>query len=42
MRARDLDLRELLEFEPKGGILRFAGDRAVLLNTVALAYFVRN
>jgi two-component system response regulator HydG len=36
LRARDLDLRELLEFEPKGGILRFAGDRAVLLNTVAL------
>lgn len=36
MRARDLDLRELLDFEPKGGIIRFAGDRAVLLNTVAL------
>jgi two-component system response regulator HydG len=36
MRARDLDLRELLDFEPKGGILRFASDRAVLLNTVAL------
>lgn len=36
MRAKDLDLRELLDFEPKGGIIRFAGDRAVLLNTVAL------
>lgn len=36
MRARDLDLRELIDFEPKGGIIQFAGDRAVLLNTVAL------
>lgn len=36
MRARDLDLRELMDFEPQGGIIRFAGDRAVLLNTVAL------
>ncbi|HWI20137.1 MAG TPA: sigma-54-dependent Fis family transcriptional regulator [Vicinamibacterales bacterium] len=36
MRAKDLDLRELLDFEPTGGIIRFAGDRAVLLNTVAL------
>lgn len=36
MRAADLDLRELLEFEPDGGFIRFAGDRAVILNTVAL------
>jgi two-component system, NtrC family, response regulator HydG len=36
MRARDLDLRELLSFEPGGGILRFAGERALLLDAVAL------
>jgi two-component system response regulator HydG len=36
MRAEDLDLRELLEFEPTGGILRFAGQRALLLDAVAL------
>ncbi len=41
MRARDLDLRELLEFHPKGGILRFASDRALLLNTVALGLLRR-
>jgi two-component system, NtrC family, response regulator HydG len=36
MRADDLDLRELLDFEPKGGPIRFAGERAVLLDVVAL------
>jgi DNA-binding NtrC family response regulator len=36
MRARDLDLKELLSFEPGGGVLRFAGERALLLDTVAL------
>ena len=36
MRAKDLDLRELLAFEPKGGILRFAGERALLFDAVAL------
>ncbi|MCY1079286.1 sigma-54-dependent Fis family transcriptional regulator [Archangium lansingense] len=36
MRLDDLDLRELLQFEPAGGILRFAGQRAVLLDAVAL------
>lgn len=36
MRADDLDLRELLEFEPKGGPIRFAGERAILLDVVAL------
>jgi DNA-binding NtrC family response regulator len=41
MRAIDLDLRELLDFEPKGGIIRFAGDRAVLFNTVALGLLRR-
>ena len=36
MRAEDLDLRELLAFEPKGGIIRFAGERVLLLDAVAL------
>ena len=36
MRASDLALDELLEFERDGGILRFAGQRAMLLDTVAL------
>ena len=36
MRARDLDLRELLGYEPGGGPLRFAGERALLLDAVAL------
>ena len=36
MRATDLDLRELLAFEPEGGVLRFAGQRALLLDAVAL------
>jgi two-component system, NtrC family, response regulator HydG len=41
MRATDLDLRELLEFDPKGGVIRFAGDRALLFNTVALGLLRR-
>lgn len=36
MRAADLDLRDLLEFEPRGGIIRFAGERTLLLDAVAL------
>jgi DNA-binding NtrC family response regulator len=36
MRAADLDLRELFDFEPTGGVLRFAGQRVVLLDAVAL------
>ena len=36
MRVEDLDLRELLEFDPKGGPIRFAGQRAVILDAVAL------
>ena len=36
MRARDLDLRELLSFEPKGGVMRFGGQRVILLDAVAL------
>jgi len=36
MRATDLDLREMLSFEPKGGVIRFGGQRALLLDAVAL------
>ncbi|BDG10781.1 sigma-54-dependent Fis family transcriptional regulator [Anaeromyxobacter paludicola] len=36
MRAEDLDLRELLSFEPRGGIIRFGGERALILDAVAL------
>jgi DNA-binding NtrC family response regulator len=36
MRLSDLDLRELLDFSPRGGIIRFAGQRAVILDTVVL------
>lgn len=36
MRAADLDLRELLQFDPKGGVIRFAGQRALLFDAVAL------
>ncbi len=41
MRATDLDLRELLDFEPQGGVIRFAGERALLFNTVALGLLRR-
>jgi two-component system, NtrC family, response regulator HydG len=41
MRAVDLDLRELLDFEPKGGVIRFAGQRALLLDAVALGLLRR-
>ncbi len=37
MKVADLDLRELLDFESTGGgIIRFAGRRAVVLDVVAL------
>lgn len=36
MRADDLDLRELLEFHPQGGVIRFARERALILDAVAL------
>jgi two-component system, NtrC family, response regulator HydG len=36
MKLDDLDLRDLLEFDPKGGPIRFAGERAILLDTMAL------
>jgi DNA-binding NtrC family response regulator len=36
MRLDELDLRDLLEFDPKGGVLKFAGDRALIFDAVAL------
>jgi DNA-binding NtrC family response regulator len=46
MRAEDLDHRELLEFDPEGGVIRFAGQRALLLDAVAMGllrkYLVEN
>lgn len=36
MRAADLDLRELLHFNPKGGVIRFGDQRALLFDAVAL------
>jgi two-component system response regulator HydG len=41
MRARDLDLRELLQFDPQGGPIRFGGQRALLLDAVALGILRR-
>jgi DNA-binding NtrC family response regulator/predicted hydrocarbon binding protein len=41
VRAADLDLRELLAFEPKGGVIRFAGERVLLLDAVALGLLRR-
>jgi two-component system, NtrC family, response regulator HydG len=36
MRAEDLDHEELLELDPDGGVIRFAGQRALLLDAVAM------
>ncbi len=41
MRAEDLDLRELLDFEPGGGTIRFAGERALILDVVAFGLLRR-
>ncbi len=35
MRVEDLDLKELLELDPGGGLILFAGQRAILFNAVA-------
>jgi two-component system response regulator HydG len=46
MRAADLDHKELLELDPEGGVIRFAGQRALLLDAVAMGllrkYLVEN
>lgn len=36
MRAEDLHHKELLELDPDGGVIRFAGQRALLLDAVAM------
>ncbi len=41
MKASELDLRELLQFEPGGGLLRFGGQRALLFDAVALGILRR-
>ena len=41
MRAEDLDLRELLSFDPKGGLITFAGQRVLILDAVALGLLRR-
>jgi two-component system response regulator HydG len=35
VRVEDLDLKELLELEPAGGLVRFAGQRALVFDAVA-------
>lgn len=46
VRAEDLSHRELLELDPEGGLIRFAGQRALLLDAVAMGilrkYLVEN
>ncbi len=46
MRAAELDHEELLELDPEGGLIRFAGQRALLLDAVAMGllrkYLVEN
>jgi two-component system, NtrC family, response regulator HydG len=46
MRADDLDHEELLELDPQGGLIRFAGQRALLIDAVAMGllrkYLVEN
>jgi DNA-binding NtrC family response regulator len=46
MRADDLDHKELLELDPEGGMIRFAGQRALLVDAVAMGllrkYLVEN
>ena len=46
MRVEDLHHSELLELDPEGGVIRFAGQRALLLDAVAMGllrqYLVEN
>ena len=46
MHVDDLDHKELLELDPDGGVIRFAGQRAILLDAVAMGllrkYLVEN
>src|SRR5210317_2036517 len=36
MRVEDLHHKELLELDPEGGVIRFAGQRALMLDAVAM------
>ena len=46
MRVEDLHHKELLELDPEGGVIRFAGQRALLVDAVAMGllrhYLVEN
>src|SRR5688500_6485940 len=46
MRVEDLDHKELLELDPEAGMIRFAGQRALLVDAVAMGvlrqYLVEN
>ncbi len=41
MRFTDLELTQLLEFQPDGGVIRFAGQRALITDAVALGLLRR-
>jgi two-component system, NtrC family, response regulator HydG len=41
MRIENLDHEELLELDPEGGVIRFAGQRALLLDAVAMGVLRR-
>ena len=41
MKIDDLDLRELIAFPHDGGVLRFSGERVILMDTVALGILRR-
>jgi two-component system, NtrC family, response regulator HydG len=36
MRARELELKELLEMDAEGGVIRFAAQRVLLLDAAAM------
>ena len=38
MRVEDLHHKELLELDPEGGVIRFAGQRALLVDAVEAAF----
>src|SRR6476646_2771477 len=41
MRAADLDIHELLQFAPEGGVITFGGERVLILDAVALGLLRR-
>jgi DNA-binding NtrC family response regulator len=41
MRVEDLDHKELLELDPDGGVIRFAGQRALLVDAMAMGLLRR-